>query len=253
MAGRFVYMTGAALLMAALSSSALAFPVAAINAQGKNAEKQEAEDHKAEGEKKKDKNQAKLGNGLLGNASRDDVTLAGEAADAFKFLQGVNTHKGNLDTSVLPDSNPLNAWALLGKGDRLVDNALGFTFGKLVFNFYQADQSDTKGSWTVQNTSTSDAIVDLVLSIHASNASGAFLFDNQAFLAGQTLSGSWAIEWFNNGNNSNSPGFSNVAFFHRDLMFVDPVLPGQIPEPGSGALLGLGLLGICLLRKGRKA
>jgi hypothetical protein len=94
----------------------------------------------------------------------------------------------------------------------------------------------------------------LVLAIHAGNGSGAFLFDNQAIGGMQTLTGTWKIDWFNQ-NNQNHPGFSNAAFFARDL--GTPGTGGgdgtPVPEPGSLALLGAGMLGVMSLRKRNKA
>lgn len=54
--------------------------------------------------------------------------------------------------------------------------------------------------------------------------------------AGQTLNGTWRIEWFT-GNQQATPDFSNRALFARDV--------SAVPEPGAYAMLlaGLALIG----------
>ncbi|AWG45889.1 hypothetical protein AM586_21935 [Massilia sp. WG5] len=109
------------------------------------------------------------------------------------------------------------------------------------------------GTWTVKNTTTGALMLDLVLDIHAGNTSTAFLFDDQTIGAGATLNGSWAIQWHNNGGQI--PGYSNAVFFARDLGEGGSGggEGGNVPEPGSLALMGLGMLGVVALRKRNKA
>ena len=70
----------------------------------------------------------------------------------------------------------------------------------------------------------------------------AFLFDNQSVNAGQTLGGTWSIEWFT-GNNQANPAFSNLTMFGREI--------AAVPEPGAYAMLlaGLGLIGFVAWRR----
>jgi hypothetical protein len=50
------------------------------------------------------------------------------------------------------------------------------------------------GLWSVTNTSTTMMMtLDLVFAIHAGNQGGAWLFDNESILPGQTLDGTWRI------------------------------------------------------------
>lgn len=77
--------------------------------------------------------------------------------------------------------------------------------------------------------------------MHASNRSGAFLFEAEAVpgSGGNT----WEINWLNNGGNV--PNYSNLALFVRDVQ-VTP-----IPEPQSYALMlaGLAVVGSIVRRR----
>ena len=100
----------------------------------------------------------------------------------------------------------------------------------------------------MQNTTNAGQQLDLVLDIHAGDGSVAFLFDNLVVGANTTLNGICDIDWFNSPN-STHPGFSNAVFFDRDVGGTGGSTGGQVPEPGSLALIGLGMLGIVALRR----
>jgi len=76
--------------------------------------------------------------------------------------------------------------------------------------------------------------------MHASNNSGAFLFDDQAVSA--STPGTWKIDWVSNGEQV--PIFSNLTLFARDI--TTPV-----PEPETYAMLlaGLGAMGFMARRR----
>ncbi|WP_426171946.1 PEP-CTERM sorting domain-containing protein [Pseudoduganella sp. R-32] len=181
----------------------------------------------------------------IGNTSADDATLDAQSADAFVFTSGWNPQAGlSGNTSGMGatfDSFGSGDWTLLGKHEG--GSGTGFSlFNALNFSF---DAGDGKtGTWTVTNTSAQSVSLDLVLSLKAANGAGAFLFDNQAINAGQTLSGTWNIGWFT-GNNQAHPDFSNLTMFGRDIA-VSPA-----PEPGEYAMLlaGLGLIGFVARRR----
>lgn len=86
--------------------------------------------------------------------------------------------------------------------------------------------------------------IDLVVAMHASNRSGAFLFDDLVLSANSIQNGTWNIAWLNNGGQV--PDYSNSSFWLRN---VTPV-----PEPSVYALMlaGLGVLGL-VARRRRKA
>jgi hypothetical protein len=129
------------------------------------------------------------------------------------------------------------AWSLLDKYDL---NAGFGNMGVLQFGF--AMNSGTTGNWSVHNTGAANMVLDLVFAMHAADAGAGFLFDNQAINAGQTLNGTWRIEWFTGGNNA-YPDFSNLALFGRDV--------SALPEPGEYGMLlvGLGMLGLLARRR----
>ena len=188
-----------------------------------------------------------FGAATIGNTSADDVTLDAQSADAFVFTSGWNPQAG-LSGNTSGMGSTFNSfgsgdWTLLGK----LDGGSGSGFGlnsALNFSFNAGDGKT--GTWTITNTSASqDISLDLVLSLKAANGAGAFLFDNQTVNAGQTLSGTWNIEWFT-GNNQANPGFSNLTMFGREFVAVGPA-----PEPGAYAMLlaGLGLIGFVARRR----
>jgi hypothetical protein len=167
---------------------------------------------------------------FIGNASTDDVTLGGMDS-SMCVLSGVNPSQGpNGNTSGF-DGTFGGGWTLLSKG------AGSATVGGVTFTlgFSQAD-----GTWSL--TTDQNATYDLVFAMHASDRSGAFLFDDHTSFASVTQNGTWSIEWLNNGGQV--PGFSNINFFVRDV--VTPV-----PEPETYALLlaGLGAIGLVARRR----
>jgi hypothetical protein len=196
----------------------------------------------------------------IGNAGVEDVLLGSTKSDAYAFSlvnpsQGSTGNTSGFATAFA--SAGTGSWNLFGKvaDNQLAQGTASFTFGDLTIAFMKS--TGTSGTWSVTNTDTThDATLDLVLAMHASNASSAFLFDNQSILAGQTLTGSWTIEWLNNGGKT--PAFSNVAFFNRDLTRKalppsDPDTPPTgVPEPASLALLGLGMLSMIQMLKRKK-
>lgn len=180
----------------------------------------------------------------IGTASVNDVTLNGSPADAFAYQAGWNPQAGpNGDTSGFGTTFDAygtgSAWDLLGKKD---GNAPFSTTGPLSFTL---SGSGSSGTWTVTNTSATQNIqLDLVFALHAGNQGGAWLFDNQAIAAGQTLNGTWQMNW-TVGNNGAHPDFSNATIFGRDMATT------PVPEPATYGMLlaGLGLVGAIARRR----
>ncbi len=171
----------------------------------------------------------------IGSASAADVTLDGQQADAFVYQQGWNPHAG-------PQGDPSGigtAFDAFGSGSYNLldkyDHNQGFSnTGTLTFTF--TETTGTNGLWTVTNTSaTSIVTLDLVFAIHAGNQGGAWLFDDETILPGETLQGDWEILW-TVGNNNAHPDFSNLTLFERNMVMT------PVPEPGTYAMLLAGLV-----------
>jgi hypothetical protein len=179
----------------------------------------------------------------IGSASVNDVTLDGRPADAFAFAAGWNPHAGpNGDTSGFGstfDAFGTGAWELLDR----YDHQDGFdNTGLLTFTFNET--TGTMGEWSVTNTSTTMIVtLDLVFAIQAGGDGGAWLFDNETILPGQTLDGTWQIMWENGGGNH--PDFSNLTLFGRDMVLT------PVPEPATYGMLLLGLGALALRRRGK--
>jgi hypothetical protein len=175
----------------------------------------------------------------VGTSQTTDVTFAGLASDAC-VISGVNPQAGpNGDTSGFSGTFG-GGWSLLGKvtsssGSSTVDG-VNFTWG-----FTQT--TGTTGTWSLMADQA--LTMDLVFAMHASNHSGAFLFDDQSLVADAVTPGTWSIHWLNNGGNV--PDFSNLTLFARDI--TTPV-----PEPETYALMlaGLGAMG-WVARRRKKA
>jgi hypothetical protein len=190
---------------------------------------------------------ATFNKGSIGNASLDDVTLAGDTADKLVY-SGLNPMStGSLSFSLAFWNTGSLFWGTLetvdGKYITDYSSRFDFTFGK--------SASGKTGTWSITNVSKDyDANLDLTLDIHASNASTAFLFDETNIKAGQTLTGTWNIEWLNNGGKV--PGFSNAVLFGRDLSLTKTVSP--VPEPATLPMLagGLAVLALAARRRAKK-
>ncbi|HTH45276.1 MAG TPA: FxDxF family PEP-CTERM protein [Oxalicibacterium sp.] len=182
----------------------------------------------------------------IGNADVSDVTLNGQAADGIAFSTANGQAGPNGNSSVF-DSVFTGPWSLLTK----IDSASSFSTGAVGAAGFQSMSfvlnSDNKsGSWSIR--SATDMVVDLVLGIHAGGATTSFLFDNEHLAAGANNTGTFKIDWFNNGGNV--PGYSNATFFYKDAMTVSAV-----PEPETYAMMlgGLALLGfVARRRKGKQ-
>ncbi|MES2129319.1 MAG: PEP-CTERM sorting domain-containing protein [Pseudomonadota bacterium] len=199
----------------------------------------------------------------IGGATPDDVKLGtvtlnnANWADALAY-SGVNPVSGpNGDTSGFANvaafaNSGTGSWTLFGKVENTGTASapvFGTTFDKAgdSLTFSWAKSTATTGTWSITNTNaTQDITIDLVFDMHAANASTAFLFDDQKILKGETLTGTWSVEWLKSGNN---PAFSNLALFDRNARFATPV-----PEPETYGMMlaGLGLIGFAARRRQAK-
>lgn len=191
-----------------------------------------------------------------GASTASDVTLGGAAAGSYALVQhgeinpiqstaGFDTQFSGAGTSVWTQAQTVESSNsnVLTLTDKLSSDSL-------TFSFTQAS-GGTSGTWSVTNTNAQNTTLDLVLSFHAGNNVGSFLFDNQSIAAGQTLNGDWQIQWLNNAGNSQSvPTFSNMAFYTGSVQFTSAV-----PEPSTYAMMlgGFGLMGFIARRRRRQA
>jgi len=160
----------------------------------------------------------------VGTAQTADVTFAGLASDAC-VISGVNPQQGpNGNTSGF-DVPFGDGWSLLGK---VTSSSGSNTLDGVNFTWDFVQTTGTTGTWTLE--ADQNVTLDLVFAMHASNHSGAFMFDDQSVFA--ETPGTWSIHWVNNGDRV--PNFSNLTLFARDI--TTPV-----PEPETYALFAAGL------------
>lgn len=102
--------------------------------------------------------------------------------------------------------------------------------------------------------------------MQATSASGLFYFDNQAFPAAANLLTDGGLLFmtgagndmnlFSNGNGNGTYTFytsQNGSYGYNELTAFTLAESSAVPEPGTVALVGLGLLGVAFGRKKRKA
>lgn len=175
----------------------------------------------------------------VGTATTNDVTFAGLASDQC-VISGVNPQSGpNGDPSGFSSVFPAGtAWSLLGK---VTSGSGSSSLGGVNFTWGFTTPTTTNGTWSLQ--ADKNVTLDLVFAMHASNHSGAFLFDDQPLVANAVTPGTWSIHWLNNGGKV--PDFSNLTLFARD------VVTAPVPEPETYALMlaGLAALGFVARRR----
>lgn len=177
---------------------------------------------------------ATFGSVSAGTSSTSDVTYNGGDSDAC-VISEVNPQQGGGNTSGF-DPAWGSGWSVLATVDSSGNITNSSDFGVSLTGV-----PGTSGSWTL--TSDQGATLDLVFAMHASNASGAFLFDDLSLVSGGT--GTWEINWLNKGGNV--PNYSNLTLFTRDVVVTPPV-----PEPETYALMLAGLAAVGFVARRRK-
>ncbi|UMR31028.1 PEP-CTERM sorting domain-containing protein [Massilia sp. MB5] len=194
--------------------------------------------------------------GTIGAASLDDVTLGGNAtaywADALNYYGSNPGSDASSFAAAFAGYGNGGAWSLMGTAQ-----GNSFSVANSAFNYsFSKNAGNQSGTWSITNLSAAQVVLDLAFSMHTGDAGTAFLFDNQAIGAGQTLQGSWKIEWLNNADKI--PNFSNMNLFGRDLSggagAGAAAAITAVPEPATWAMLLTGLCGIGLtLQRGQPA
>jgi len=177
-----------------------------------------------------------------GSSSTADVSYNGTDSSAC-VISAVNPQQG-ADGNVSGFTSAFGTgWDLLAKIDAngLVNGGNPIVYNGVTFTSSITGIPGTGGSWTL--SSDQGVTLDLVFAMHASNRSGAFLFDDLGLVSSGT--GNWAINWLNSGEQV--PNYSNLTLFVRDVV-VTPV-----PEPETYALLLAGLAAVGFIAQRRRA
>lgn len=192
----------------------------------------------------------------VGSATAADATISHTAATAFAWST-VNPNQYNSGNTsgfsavfAAPayTDNPLGTWSLVGKATDGVTTSSATINGATLTYTVTASKNATTGTFSIMSDKV--MTLDLALAVHAANASGAWLFNDLNLQANTTQSGTFAINWLNNGGNV--PDYSNATLFARDIKAgggntgVSPV-----PEADSYAMMiaGLGLIAFLKRRK----
>ncbi len=175
----------------------------------------------------------------VGTSSTADFTLGGADASAC-VISTANPDQGpNGNSSGFSPSPFGTGWTLLAK---MTSDSSPSVFNGTSFSWGITGTGGSSGNWSFGANKAVQ--LDLVLAMHASNRSGAFLFEDVTLTANSTQNGTWEINWLNSGGQV--PGYSNSSLWVRNVTAV--------PEPESYALAvaGLGMLAF-IARRRRKA
>lgn len=190
----------------------------------------------------------------LGASQTSDFTLGGVNA-SYCVVSTVNPDQGaNGNSSGFAGSPPLfgTGWSLLAKmtSETSPETLGGVEYAWSITGSGVSLATSKSGTWSFG--ADESVKLDLVVAMHASNRSAAFLFDDIVLTANQPEQGTWQVKWLNNGGQV--PNFSNASLWIRDVGPAPEVgTLASVPEPGTYVLVLAGLAGVGLVRRRRNS
>jgi len=185
----------------------------------------------------------------------DNVTFRGSASDACAGLFSGNDSNSTMFNAfggggtwyqLAKDNNPGAGGA--DSGNLFDDFGLdaGFTLEESTSGGGAAQSGTFTLSWSGADLPVQ---MDMAIVLKAGNGWAGYKFDDELFNATSTSdAGTWEIEFLNNGGQI--PNISHFSLYVSNATTPSIVVPPTgISEPGTTALLGLGLLGFLVARR----
>lgn len=185
--------------------------------------------------------------------SVSDMTFAGGNADDCYGVVAGNDNGDNVWNST--------GWTLLAKDDTPGSDVFGTVLG-ITFTLDATPEGGApSGNWTLSWAQTGtpgyDVTMDVVGVLKAGSEFASYLFEDLTFTADDTGSGTWAINYTNNGGNI--ADLSHLSLYYKNASHSSSSSGGgggssgsQIPEPGMLGLVGIGLLAQAVLLRQRR-